>query len=243
MTPSDSPEPPKLLPPQLRRAWGMPQTPGKRGRRPSLELETIVARAADLADAGGIASVSLVRLAESLNVTTNALYRYVDSREELDVLLREFALADPPQIAADADWRTSTREWAGLLRDRYLGHPWLADLTLTVPITPNALGWLEALLSALEGSPLPAPDLLRAATLLDGYVRVQFISQRDLGAWTEHPLSDRDVVEQIAPLIDERGYRRVAALFGTGQYQEPTTETHDVDFNYGLERILRGIAG
>ncbi|HWS49575.1 MAG TPA: TetR/AcrR family transcriptional regulator C-terminal domain-containing protein [Microbacterium sp.] len=243
MTETDAPEPPRLLPPQLRRAWGMPQRPGKRGRRPSLELDTIIAQAAGLADAGGIASVSLVRLADALNVTTNALYRYVDSREELDVLLREYALADPPVTAPNDDWRTATRDWAALLRERYLRHPWLADLTLTVPITPNALGWLEALLAALESSPLPAADVLRAATLLDGYVRVQFISQRDLGAWTEHPLSDRDVVEQVAPLIDERGYRRVAALFGTGQYQEPTIATHDADFEYGLERILRGIAG
>lgn len=232
-----------MLPPALRRAWGARPPKGTRGRRASLDIDTIVLRAVELADEGGVSALSLVRLAEVLNVTPNALYRYLDSREELDILLREYALADPPSAARIDDWQVATRDWAHRLRARYLAHPWLADLTLTVPITPNALGWLEALLSRLEGSSLGAAETIRAATLLDGYIRAQFISQRDVRAWGESSSSEGgDLTGQVSPLLDARGYGRVAALFRDGVYREPTKEVHDRDFEFGLDRILLGLS-
>ena len=232
---------PPLLPPQLGRVWGTDEHGTKRGRRPSLDLEMIVTKAAQFADSDGIASLSLVRLAELLHVSANALYRYLDSRDELDVLLREHALALPPAPASGTDWQVAARDWAHRLRSRYLAHPWLADLRLTVPVTPNALGWLEALLAALESSPLPRSDILRAAALLDGFVRAHFVSQRDVAAWAAHPLSEEDLVERVAPLLDARGYGRVATMLRSGRYQQPTAETHEREFDYGLERILLGI--
>lgn len=214
----------------------------RRGRRPSLDLETIVSTAATYADAEGIASLSLVRLSELLSVSPNALYRYLDSRDELDVLLREHVLAAPPTPEPGVDWLVAVRSWAHRLRNRYIAHPWLADLRLTVPVTPNALGWLEALLAALESSPLPSADTLRAATLLDGYVRAHFVSQRNIAGWGTHPLSEEDIVRQVAPLLDARGYARVAAMFRSGRYRQPTAGTHEQEFDYGLERILQGLA-
>jgi AcrR family transcriptional regulator len=233
----------EMLPPALRRAWGARAPRGARGRRASLDIDTIVVRAVELADAGGVSALSLVRLADSLNVTPNALYRYLDSREELDILLREYALANPPSAAPHDDWQAAARDWAHQLRARYVAHPWLADLGLTVPITPNALGWLEALLVRLEGSSLGTAETIRAATLLDGYIRAQFISQRDVRAWGGNSSSqDGDLTAQVLPFIDARGYDRVAALFREGVYREPTNEIHDRDFEYGLDRILLGLS-
>ncbi|SRR6266545_7256436 len=50
-----------------------------------------------LADADGIAAL-LPRLAARIGVTTNALYRYVSSKDELLVLVRDAGWGVPPEL-------------------------------------------------------------------------------------------------------------------------------------------------
>src|SRR3954447_9659985 len=84
------------LPPGLALAWGVVST-GRRGPKPAHSVEKIVEAAAELADAHGITGVSLPRLAARIGVTTNSLYRYIRSKEELFVLLREAGWGTPPE--------------------------------------------------------------------------------------------------------------------------------------------------
>lgn len=229
------------LPRALRRAWGQEPAPARRGPKASLTVDRIVAEAAQLADDEGIAGLSLIRVAERLGVTQNALYRYLDSRLELEILLREFALIDPPAAVTTSHWQPDARAWALAVRDRYTRHPWLADLQTFIPLTPNALGWLEALLAALESARLGAADTIRAATLIDGYVREQFATRRDLASWSALSPTP-DVFAGVAAVVADRGMTRVSALFQAGLYEEPTGSDSPADFLFGLDRVLAGIA-
>lgn len=237
--PTPSAEPSLDLPPALRRAWGVPGVIGRRGRKASLTVERIVAEAVALADSEGIAGLSLIRVAERLGVTTNALYRYIDSRLELEVLLREYALADPPSGERSADWRADVRGWAYEVHGRYTRHPWLADLQTMVPLTPNALGWLEALLSALEPARLEATHTLRAASLVDGYVRERFATRRDLGFWNDVP-DEPTVFAAVAERLVSHALPRVSGMFAAEIYREPPDGV-DADFAFGVERIIAGL--
>lgn len=86
------------LPPVVAKLWGRETVPRK-GPRPRLDLDTITAAAVELADAGGLAAVSMSSVAERVDVATMALYRYVGSKDELLILMAEAALPPPPQPA------------------------------------------------------------------------------------------------------------------------------------------------
>ncbi|MBF6081792.1 TetR/AcrR family transcriptional regulator C-terminal domain-containing protein [Nocardia cyriacigeorgica] len=79
--------------------WGTGR-PAKRGPKPSLSLEAIVGAAIELADAEGMAGVSMQRVAERLGYTKMSLYRYVPGKAELAALMLEQALGAPPDITA-----------------------------------------------------------------------------------------------------------------------------------------------
>src|SRR4051794_441692 len=99
------------LPPGLALAWGV-TSPGRRGPKPAHSVEKIVEAAAELADAHGIAALSLPKVAARIGVTTNALYRYISSKDELFVLLREAGWGTPPEsIQRAANWRDGVTAW------------------------------------------------------------------------------------------------------------------------------------
>ncbi|WP_086820473.1 TetR/AcrR family transcriptional regulator [Allokutzneria sp. NRRL B-24872] len=228
------------LPPGVRRAWGLPGRVPTRGPKASLTLDAVVEAAVALGDAEGIDSISLTQVASRLGVTTNALYRYIDSRDELHVLAREHALG-PPTTGASASWQDGVEAWAVALRARYAAHPWMVDLRVRLPVTPHALAWLEALLAALEHGSFTTAETLRVAALVDSYVRACAIAARDLAALESPTPATASAVNTIAGLLAERGLDRVATAFGSGLYTEPADGTNDADFQYGLKRIVAGI--
>src|SRR6202041_553797 len=81
--------------------WGASDRP-RRGPRPSLSLERIVTEAISLADAEGLAGLSMQHLAERLGCAKMALYRYVPGKSELVALMVDTALGDPPEPPAQA---------------------------------------------------------------------------------------------------------------------------------------------
>ncbi|MEW9554869.1 TetR/AcrR family transcriptional regulator [Nonomuraea sp. NPDC050783] len=230
------------LPRGLRRAWALDTSAPKRGPKASLSIARILDEAVSVADAEGLPGVTLTRLAEGFGVSTNALYRYFDSREELDLLLHDHALGTPQAPARErGSWQDSVRAWAHALRARYVAHPWLFDLRIRVPLTPHSLAWLEMLLTALEHSGLDDVQVLRAAALLDGYVRWNSAAARDVAEHRASAVDGTAVLGVIGPLLAERGMPRIAALFDQGLYRDAQGDD-DADFDYGLSCIISGLS-
>ena len=73
---------PSTLPPGLDLLWGLRES-GRRGPKPLLSIDAIVAAAVRLADAEGLEAVSMARVAKELGFTTMSLYRYVTNKDEL----------------------------------------------------------------------------------------------------------------------------------------------------------------
>lgn len=152
----------------LRLAWGV-VSPTSRGPRARYVLSEVIEAAVSLADQEGLAAVSLGALAAELELTTTALYRYVDSKETLVHLMVDAAVGDPPELGA-ADWRSNVQRWAGALWGRYTAHPWLAHVQPAgMPRYPHQLAWMDVLLGELDSGPLSDP--LHTALLLDGLAR------------------------------------------------------------------------
>jgi AcrR family transcriptional regulator len=129
-----------------------------------------VARAAvEVGDRDGLAGLSLAKVADALQMTPTALYRYVDSKDVLVDLMIGEATGDPPALDGQ-DWRSDVRAWVDALYARCVAHPWLCDLTPQgMPRHPRAYAWIEALLAAVAD--VPGVDGMGLALLLDGLAR------------------------------------------------------------------------
>src|SRR5215212_7242206 len=126
------------IPPLLEQLWGL-RGPGRRGGpKPALSVERIVSAAMELADAGGLAALSMSRLAEKLGFTTMSLYRYVASKDDLLVLLLDVGLGPPPDTPLPEGWRAGCQEWAWALLAVYRRHMWAVELPISaLPAGPN----------------------------------------------------------------------------------------------------------
>ena len=83
--------------------WRAHQTP-TRGPKPRLDLDQIVKAAMDVADADGLATLSMRKVAEQLNVGTMSLYTYVPGKAELIDLMFDQAVAGPNEHV-EGSWR------------------------------------------------------------------------------------------------------------------------------------------
>ncbi|MFC8042590.1 TetR/AcrR family transcriptional regulator [Nocardia sp. NPDC057353] len=137
----------------LERLWGVERRP-TRGPKPALTPERIAAEAIALADADGLATLSMQRLAERLGFTKMSLYRYVPGKAELVALMLDTALGEPPELPA-GDWRAGLSRWCATLYERFRAHPWALEVAVgSRPVGPNEMAWMEAALTALADTGL-----------------------------------------------------------------------------------------
>jgi AcrR family transcriptional regulator len=232
------------LPPGLALAWGVAPgpAPGRRGPKPAHSVAGIVEAAVALADAEGFGALSMPNIARRLGITANALYRYVSGRDEVLVLLAEAGWGPPPESVRRAgNWRDAVTGWVHAQIDRCTVHPWLLDLPIRgAPSTPNLVGWLEVLLEAMAGTGLRNRELLGCAVLLDGYARSTAMLARNLRESTAPQVQSMSAF--LPEMLRERGFRRVAAMYGAGDYlDDERNDPAEVGIDFGLDRVLDGI--
>ncbi|GAB3984282.1 TetR/AcrR family transcriptional regulator C-terminal domain-containing protein [Actinoallomurus acanthiterrae] len=166
------------------RAKARPATPvwaresGK--RRSTLSREAIVAAALRIADAEGLAAVSIRRIATELDARTMSLYSYIDSKADLlDLMADEIAGEVVIREGLPAEWRQAITMIACREREVGLRHPWQIDLVTQKPrvmIGPNGLRHLEQSVAALAGLRLEPLDAWRVIAAVDDYV-LGFVSR------------------------------------------------------------------
>jgi len=217
--------------------WGEQDQP-RRGPKPSLTAELIVACAVGLADAEGLGTVSMQRVAADLGVTTMALYRYVPGKAELTDLMVDSALGVPTEAVAEADgWRAGLTEWARQCWALYQRHPWiLAATTMRRQLMgPNQLAWLDAALAALAPTGLTAAQQHDTFLLIIGHIRnlaQQLVDADEEGGEEWNRLT--------ADVLERHGHRFPALTTAIAAGAFAPRDRDPLDF--GLERILDGVA-
>jgi len=244
---TDAPE----LPPRLALAWGVAERPERVPRR-ELSIERIVEAAVEIADAEGLAGVSMARVAKSLGFTTMSLYRYVTSKDDLLLLMQEQAIDVVfPPAHEPPDWRAELREWALFTLGVYRAHTWVLDIPVTgAPMTPANLRVLDAGLRALRSTPLTDDEKIATILLASGYARNAALLGRDLDRAVAEAGGDDAALgsayrETLRLLVDEVRFPYLRPLVERGTYVPASgdgglDELDDVA--WGLERTLDGVA-
>ncbi|MEU5696889.1 GntR family transcriptional regulator [Actinosynnema sp. NPDC020468] len=138
-----------------------------------LTRDRVVAAAVAIADAEGLAALSMRTVAARLGVATMSPYRYVGGKDELIALMADAAFGEVPFPPEPEHWRTALEVGARALWTVHRAHPWLAQLgPITRPLVmPNLLAYSEWMLRALSGHGFDAATMLNLNVLLYGHVQ------------------------------------------------------------------------
>lgn len=220
-----------------------PRDAHKRGPRPALSVEAVVQAGIEIADAEGLAGVSMAKVAERLGFTTMSLYRYVKSKDELLILMADVANNTEPPAGAGRPWRDAATDWVTGVFTTYRNHPWLFQVSLTgPPASPSQLVWMEAGLRSLAEVDVHIGFKLQIIQLLHGYARGEAQLSTDLSHLD--PASDTSVRygDILRTVVDPVTQPMLTELVHSGIFDAPTTTYDDeVDFGFGLTTILDGV--
>ncbi|NUT47732.1 MAG: TetR/AcrR family transcriptional regulator [Saccharothrix sp.] len=214
--------------------WG--DRPGpRRGPKPALNHDLIARTGIAIADAEGLAAVSMNRIAAELGFTKMSLYRYVPGKAELVALMADLAMGPPPADLGDGDRCARLRAWALALLPGFLAHPWALEIT-TGPrvVGPNELGWMEAALAVLDGTGLRGAQRMDVLVVLAGHVR----GMAQQAATTPGGDVETQFGAILAEVVRERGDRYPAARAALADAAEGGREEA---LDFGLDLILDGL--
>ncbi|MEU4191191.1 TetR/AcrR family transcriptional regulator [Kribbella sp. NPDC026611] len=228
------------LPRVLQQLWGI-EGRTRPGPKPAFQVGDIGRAAIKLADAGGLSAVSMSKVAAELGVTTMALYRYVEAKDDLYVVMLDEAFGLPPDVSDAEDWQQRITTWAEAFRAALQEHPWILQVPVfEPPLSPNQLVWMEAGLRAFEDTPLTPSDRLSAMLLVNIYVR----------GTTGLSVNMLNLPPHEAAAAGERYARRLRmlatpdrfpAITATLEQPQEFIDNDPTEFYFGLTTVLDGV--
>ncbi|WP_410668914.1 TetR/AcrR family transcriptional regulator [Amycolatopsis sp. cmx-4-68] len=211
-------------------------------RRQAPSVEQIVRTGIAIADAEGLAALSMRRVAADLGSGTASLYRYVASRDELlDLMIDEVKGAEDTELTGD--WRADLAGIARQVRATLLRHPWLSgELPGRPALGTNSLRRHEAALAA--AAPLTG-DITFVAGAVDAVLGYVFgtVGQElaELQAQRRSGLTKEQWQASVGPYIRE--------VIAGGDYPhfsrrviEGAERSPEEVFEFGLGCVLDGVA-
>ena len=219
--------------------------PAARVREP-LSKERVLRRAVELADGGGLESLTMRRLAEELGVGVMSLYYYVPHKDELIEGMVEIVFSEIQLPPTDVDWKTAMRERAISTRAALNRHRWAVGLMESNPMPgPQSFRVHNAVLGCLREAGFSIEMTIHAYSVLDAYIygfalqekTVPFENAEGAAAVAEEQAREFAAVaeeQQSAALVDEFPYLAEVVAGHVANVGYDFGEA----FEYGLDLIL-----
>ncbi len=217
-------------------------------RHTPLSKDRVLRAAVSIADEGGIASLTMRKLAQELGVEAMSLYYHVADKDKVldgivDIVVNEInaRVGEIGAPSSPADWKAAVRRRILAARDVLLGHPWAPGVIESrTNMSPAVLRYFDALGGLLLDGGFPA-DLVHHA--------MHALGSRALGFTQE--LFDPNGGDELGPdvaaiiraqLADEYPYL-TEIVMGASHNGEATLGWCDdqVEFEFGLDLILDGL--
>ncbi|WP_329095935.1 TetR/AcrR family transcriptional regulator C-terminal domain-containing protein [Actinomadura citrea] len=206
-----------------------------------LTRAAVLDRALKLADADGLDTVTIRRLAQELGVTPMALYWHFKNKEQLLVGMLDAVFG---QVTADIDpaepWQRRLRIMVEALTAEFRRHPWISEISQTTDknASENFLRATDVALELLGEAGFPVDRGFQIATHLLGGV-VNLIATQPSG--TGSGCGDTAGLRRDKRLALETAaagrYPRLEEYARTLEH-EPDVEAY---FSFGLDLLLSGV--
>jgi AcrR family transcriptional regulator len=231
----------------VRQAPGPDGVRARSGARRESELsrERIVRAAIAIADAEGIATLSMRRVATDLGAATMSLYRHVPGKEDLLLSMADAVFAEAPfPERMPQEWRARLTTAGRLMWSVFRRHPWAAEvMPMTRPqIIPSIMAYAEWSIGTLRGLGFGVADTMHAHLALFGHVRSTALSlgqerqaMRDTGLTNSEWMDTQGA--ELAAIVREGRYPALIDMF-----QQEFDYDVDAVLEYGLSCLLDGIA-
>jgi len=207
--------------------------------RPRLSRERVLQGAVAVADAGGIASLTIRSLATELGVKPMSVYHHVANKEEILDGIVDLVFAEIELPTIGGEWREEMRRRAASAREAMRRHPWAIGLVET----RTSPGWAtlkhhNAVIGTLREAGFSLQLTAHAFAMIDAYVYGFALSEATL------PINGPDTVSEVA--------EQMMSFFTAGDYPhllEFTMEhvmkpgyDYGKEFDFGLGVVLDGLA-
>ncbi len=203
-------------------------------RRP-LDRDHIVDTAVALADAGGIETLSMRKLAGELGVEAMSLYYHVPSKDALldgmvDRVIGEIAL---PSL--DGAWKPEMRARAVSAHETLQRHPWAIGLVDSRRNrSPESLRYYDAMIGCLLNAGFTVELAAHALSAIDAYVYGFGIQEENLPLGDEEEVAE--VSEELLAQMTEQEFTHLTRMIVEVALQ-PGYD-FSAEFAWGLDLVL-----
>jgi len=226
--------------------WSLPER-GERGPRLRHSRADVAAAAIRIADAEGIAAVTMRRVAGELGTGTMSLYNYVPAKEHLVQLMADQAAAEyayPP--APPPGSRAAIADLARQGRDIARRHPWLPSvMSPPPPMGPCTLRFIDYFLGLLAETGLDTAAKMETIAVINGFALMYGAMQAALDAERARTgITEQE--QQAAPvkiLAEAAASGSYPNLAATLTAPSPRQRTADQNFESCLIRLIDGALG
>ena len=216
------------------------RTKSKAGPRIPVSRQRALQVAVTLADAGGIGSLTMRKLAQELGVEAMSLYHHVSNKDDIldgmiDIVFSEIEL--PP---TGTDWKTAMRRRAHAARTVLARHPWAISLMESRRAPgPATMRHHDAVLGCLRRAGFSIKMTAHAYSVLDSYI--YGFAQQEMSLPLDTAEETQEVADGIMGQLQPDDYPYLVELI-TQHALQPGYD-HGNEFDFGLELILDGLEG
>ena len=205
-------------------------------RREPLDRAQVLRAALQMADAGGIESLSMRKLAQAVEVEAMSLYNHVSGKEDILDGLVDLIAGELEVPAIGGDWKQAMRTRAISAHAVLMRHPWATMLFASrLNIGPNMLRYVDATIGCLRAAGFSYPMADHAWNAVDAYVYGFTLLKLNFPL---DPTEYASAAKQFLPLIPVEHFPHL-----NGMSREVIAGRHDGlhQLEIGLDPLLDGL--
>ncbi|GED90726.1 TetR/AcrR family transcriptional regulator [Streptomyces sp. 6-11-2] len=216
----------------------MPRRTTAQPTRETLTRQRVLRTAVELADTGGLETLSMRKLGEAVGVEAMSLYNHVANKEDLLDGMVDLVFGEVELPAPGDDWRQAMRQRAVSMRHVLSRHRWAIGLMESRSNPgPATLRHHDAVLGCLRQGGFSLTLTAHAVSVLDSFIYGFALQEKTLPFDTSDETAE--LAESIMSGFGDGAYPYLTEI-ATAYVMRPGYAYGD-EFEFGLDLILNGL--